>query len=476
MTDLAPPPIPPARDRDFLSGLAERLDLSRRLEAWAPVRFRGDLDAKPALCLDDFSAIPFLDVPGAEEYQHRARVRAHDGDVYAAVTPPCEEYEDYCRDHLRLGRVKLLAPEAVVGGPMEVAAACLREPIFSRLVAAARAHGGLRVHPYMGIERVWELALALAAAADAPVEVLAPPPPVTWIANDKGLFSELVAGLLGPEWIVETRPAADAPALAAALRDLAGSHREVALKRLRCASATGNKVYASGWVRKAPSSLVVEEVRRFLERTEWDGSEEVLAVAWEQTPWSPSTQIWIPPVEAGPPILEGIYEQILKGDEGIFVGSRPSTLPEAIHLRLGEASLRIASALQELGYVGRCSFDHLVIGDPAGEPELRFTECNGRWGGTSIPMSLVDRLVAAPRPCYRAQDVVFDGLVGASFGEIAACLGTELFDPGTGRGRFVLYNPGPLRDVGKIDVVAFGASAEAAEEAMLIELPRLLGV
>ncbi len=55
----------------------------------------------------------------------------------------------------------------------------------------------MTVHPYMGIEDVWELAATLSVDSRAPVRVISPPPPVTWIANDKALFDELVARVLG---------------------------------------------------------------------------------------------------------------------------------------------------------------------------------------------------------------------------------------------------------------------------------------
>nr|MDJ0976626.1 hypothetical protein [Planctomycetota bacterium] len=215
----------------------------------------------------------------------------------------------------------------------------------------------------------------------------------------------------------------------------------------------------------------------FLERTQWQGDEPVLAVVWEQTDLSPSTQLWIPPLGLGPPRLEGIYVQILEGPNRIFVGSRPSPLPMAVHRRLAEAATAVATALQAMGYAGRCSFDHLVVGDPADEPRLLFTECNGRWGGTSLPMSLVDRLrPGSTRPPYRAQDLVHEGLVGMTFPEVLERVGDELFDPRTGSGRYVFYNVGPLEPVGKIDVIAFGETQADAERAMTEELPPLLGL
>ncbi len=460
---------------DAVEKLSRRLDLVAALEPWNDLRFSGSLGAVPTLVLDDFSAIPFLDVPGAEEYQHRARVRAEKGHLYAAVSAPCPGYEDYCRDYLSFGEVELVRASADIGR-MAVARSCLLEPTFSHLIDRARSGAGLTLHPYMGFESVWDLAEAVRRESGVPVEVLSPPPPVTWIANDKGLFSDLVAAMLGSDWIVDTRPSADPDELAGHLLSLGKRHSEVALKRLRCASGTGNKVFASERLRSLTPAEVACEVRDFLTHTEWDGAESVLAVAWERSPLSPSTQMWIPPFGQGPPVLEGIYEQILRGEEGTFVGSRPSTLPARVDAALAEGARIVASGLQRLGYVGRCSFDHLVLGDPDGEFAIRFTECNGRWGGTSIPMRLVDRLISGPRPPYRAQDVMSQALTGVPFAEIVREINQHLFNKSTGRGDFVLYNPGPLALVGKIDVIGFGATQQEAEEAVEERLPRILGI
>ena len=160
----------------------------------------------------------------------------------------------------------------------------------------------------------------------------------------------------------------------------------------------------------------------------------------------------------------------------MFLGSRPSTLPGRVNRALGESSLRVSSALQSLGYAGRCSFDYLVVGDPDGDFELHFTECNGRWGGTSTPMSLLDRLCDGQRPPYRAQDFVRPGLVGASFAEVLGSVGNETYDPQTGEGHYVFYNVGPLANTGKLDVIALGEPQEHAEDLMEVHLPHLLGV
>jgi len=158
------------------------------------------------------------------------------------------------------------------------------------------------------------------------------------------------------------------------------------------------------------------------------------------------------------------------------MGSRPSTLSTALNRRIGNASLEIATAFQDLGYVGRCSFDLLVVGDPEGDCRVRFVECNGRWGGTSIPMRLVDRLVGTPRPPYRAQDFVHSDLIGGAFEDVLDRVGDSLYDAENRRGRFIFYNVGPMAGSGKIDVIAISETQQQAEGALEDELPTLLGL
>lgn len=257
------------------------------------------------------------------------------------------------------------------------------------------------------------------------------------------------------------------------LQLLAGRHQQVALKRLRCASAMGNAVFDSSRILDSDDSRVEEIVSDFLQRTEWEGDEAVLAVAWEQASHSPSTQLWIPPLGQGSPRLDGVYEQILKGKRQVFMGSRPSTLSAEVNRGLAQASLVVGAALQALGYVGRCSFDFLVVGDPQGEFELRFTECNGRWGGTSTPMALLDRLFPEGRPPYRARDFVHEALVGVPFVELLEQVGDAAWSRAAGTGKFIFYNTGPLAGFGKLDVIALGQSQPEADGALEDELPRL---
>lgn len=416
----------------------------------------------PQVHLEDVTGIPFVSgVPGVEEYQHRARVRARDGDFFAAGTRPPEGYEQYCRD-LGLGSPEFLFARGE--NAMAVASACYeQEEALKTLQRRASQTGAIVLHPYMSIQPVWELAKAISAGTSGVVKVLGPPPPVLWVANDKSYLSRVVEECLSSSWIVETRRGTRVFEIAAQLSEMVREHRWVGLKRTRCASAMGNQVFESASLRGKNPQELEKLVEHFLHRTEWCEGEEVLVVEWLETELSPSTQIWIPPKGAGAPRLDGVYEQILDGPERVFVGSRPSTLPEPVNQALGDASLQVCKVLQQMGYVGRCSFDFIVTGDVHGEFEARFTESNGRWGGTSTPMHLVDRLVQGERPAYIATDLYLpESLAGMTFLDLKERLGADLFDASTKQGRFVLYNVGPLQKNRKFDLVSIGESPEDA--------------
>ena len=462
------------RARQAGRSLAADMDLARQVEPFDGRRWREGVAPHPTLHLDDVSGIPFVsDVAGVEEYQHRGRLRAGDHDVYVTVTREPEGYESYCRNVLAMGAPEHLVADPV-GPPIRVARACTRGRTYARLVELTRDRGGMAIHPYMGIEDVWALASRLAVDGHGDVRVLGPPPPVTWVANDKAVFDELVTRVLGRQALVETRVGRDPSTISADLSAMAQHHRKVGLKRTRCASAMGNAVFTSDEVRPPPSAR--RAVEDFLERTEWPKGEEVLIVAWLESDVSPSTQLWIPPRGTGEPRLDGIYEQILSGEERVFVGSRPSSQPHDVNRTLAKDAIQVATALQEMGYVGRCSFDHLLIGNPHDDFDVVFTECNGRWGGTSTPMSLLDRLFPGSRPPYRAQDVVYPQLVGAELKDLLGLAGETAFDPETGRGRFIFYNLGPLDRHGKFDVISIGSDQQDAERGLLEILPELLQV
>ena len=454
-----------------------KLGLRSQCEAYVTHQARASAGRAARILLDDFSDIPFLDnIVGVEHYQLRTMLRAKEGDVCVVTCPSVPGYERYNQEHLGLGASTSLRIDTGSLPPVAIAQAASRGENLTRLAEFAGRHEAITIAPYMSIGTVWDLATALQAESGTPVSVLGPPPPATAFANNKAhvtaFANALVHPVLGRDAAVPTRVSDTVSGVVHDLLLIAETADEVAVKLPRCASAMGNYI-----LRGAAQTALLERdeialadiIRDVLAEKEWNGREEILSVAWLDTACSPSTQCWIPPLGSGKPYVEGVYEQLLVGPEKVFLGAVPARLDSEHVTWLEAVSKLITAGYQKLGYVGRCSFDFIIHDET---PYL--VECNGRWGGTSIPMHLIDRVFNGRRPTYRARDYVSEALVGGAFSDLASALGEELFDRRTGNGTYIVYNVGCLEPFGKFDVIALGPSPEAAEEALEERLPRLL--
>ena len=129
----------------------------------------------PAIHLDDQSPIvATLDAEGSSFVHDRARVRASAGDYLITAKSPPEGYEAYCEHQLGLGKIDWLTASAP-GDPRRLASHAMQDRSLRReLVRALRQERVLYVHPYMGHDEIWELALLLRETAHRPVKVLAP--------------------------------------------------------------------------------------------------------------------------------------------------------------------------------------------------------------------------------------------------------------------------------------------------------------
>jgi len=127
-----------------------------------------------------------------------------------------------------------------------------------------------------------------------------------------------------------------------------------------------------------------------------------------------------------------------------------------------------------MGYVGRCSFDLLLTGNDMENARPEFIECNGRWGGTSIPMVLMNRLVGdwTSRP-YTTRRYLLDELRKWQLRDLLTALRDRLFDPVSGHGRLVLMNASGVGHSGRLDVLAVGDSWREVEGIVDQELPEL---
>ena len=232
------------------------------------------------------------------------------------------------------------------------------------------------------------------------------------------------------------------------------------------AGAAGNVCLAAREIADASLSEIKYRILRILRALGWYDTYPLLVGVWEAPVLrSPSVQLWIPALTDGPPIIEGLFEQILEGVEASFVGSIPTDLPELWQQRLAEDAARIASALQQLGYFGRCSLDALLVGQTLDSAVPHWIECNGRWGGVSIPMTIVNRLTSAGT---RSKFVVVQRIGGRGppqpFATALEALDGVLFVPGKRERGVILLSPVEIELGRGVQMVACAETVAAARE------------
>jgi len=165
----------------------------------------------------------------------------------------------------------------------------------------------------------------------------------------------------------------------------------------------------------------------------------------------------------GAPVIEGVFQQAVEGRQGMFVGAAPAELPQRWMDRLADEAMRIALLLQAIGFFGRCSFDAVLAGRTLDVADLHWIECNGRWGGVSMPMTLANRLVGdwRTRPFEIVQR---HGIRIAPLPVTAAIemLGGQLFRPGVTTEGIVLLTPQRMAEGSGIHFMAMARTAHRA--------------
>jgi len=189
-----------------------------------------------------------------------------------------------------------------------------------------------------------------------------------------------VSEVLGESALAPTCAAYGPAVLAQRIRVLARSAARVVVKVPYSAGGAGNVSVAATEVAEASLSVIKEYILGALHALGWYDIYPLLVGSWEAPALSsPSVQLWIPAIGDGPPLIEGLFEQMLEGVEGAFVGSVPTELPECWRNQLANEAMRLATVLQLLGYFGRCSLDALLVGQSYDFAALHWIECNGRW-------------------------------------------------------------------------------------------------
>ncbi len=350
----------------------------------------------PALLIGDDREIALSDPQRSEIHEYRISMLAADGDILLISGGHNAAFERYRNEVLGLGTLDVFTlPAEPRNQHVPLAMRCALHPdALNAIAAKAGKAGGLTILPYMGTGSIWVLATAIAERAGIPVRVAAPPPRLTRRINDKVWFARRVSEVLGAHAQPAFRSVYGPAALAGQVGRLARQADRVVIKVPDSAGSLGNISLNAANIR----DHTLEELRTFLlsvlETIGWRGRFPLLVEVWDSpVSASPSVQTWIPERTQGPPILEGIYEQVVAGAEGAFVGSVPAALQKHWEEQVAHEALVLATLFQHLGYFGRCSFDAVIAGNDHENAELHWIECNGRWGGVSMPMTLANRLV-----------------------------------------------------------------------------------
>lgn len=422
----------------------------------------------PALLISDVREIGLASPPGSAHYEYRLAALAADGDTLLISGHRSAAFERYRRDVLGLGLLDvLILPPDRHDGLTPLATRCAnRAHPLGAIAAKARAADGMTILPHIGMGSAWRLAGAIAERAGTPVRVAAPPPRLTRRVNDKVWFARRVAETLGMDAHSAYRSVYGPASLAGHFRRLARSSDRVVVKIPDSAGSAGNLSISGADVRERSLAELRKYLLSVLGEVGWRGRYPLLVEVWDAPVLAnPSVQIWIPARIDGSPVPEGMYEQMVIGAAGTFIGSVPAYLPNQWSERVTHDAFKLATLFQYLGYFGRCSFDAIITGNNYAEAALHWVECNGRWGGVSIPMTLANRLT---RTGERKVFIVIQ-LTGLDFepltiDQVQDILGDDLFRPHENGEGVVLVSPFGLETGYGVNLMAIAGSVRHAEE------------
>ncbi|AHD03716.1 hypothetical protein METH_23070 (plasmid) [Leisingera methylohalidivorans DSM 14336] len=397
-------------------------------------------------------------------HDHRMALLAKPGDI-VVVRQRCPEFEAYLSEYLGISQVRFL--EARAADPASVAKQCWSDPrLFRNLQEVLEAAGSLTLYAYLVTGHLWQLAEALAAAAQLPVYVAGPSPRISRRVNDKLWFWNVAREIAGQDSVPPTAFAFGPAAAAGQIARLARNSEQVVVKVPDSAGAAGNILFSAAQVKALGTAGLRGQLEQQLRATGWAGGYPVLVGVWESgVKKSPSVQMWLPHAEEGPPEILGVFEQRVVGHEGKFVGARFASLDREMEGKLAGDALRLATMFQKAGYFGPCSLDAVLRETPSEDDQLHWIECNGRWSGVSIPLAAAVHLLGQ-RP--EGIVVVQENLELEAPYEVSlqcSSLGDLLFRRGQSREGIVLISPPhPLR--ASFNAAAIAGSQKRAENLM----------
>ena len=427
----------------------------------------------PSLLIGDQSEIALLASAQGSRLDYRMALLAKPGDS-VLVRQRVRDFEDYLADYLGQEHVYYFHARSDDARPVAQHTSTIGN-LLETLADTARRSGGMTLKPYLTTGHIWRLAQTLSKATNCCIHVCGPSPRLTQRVNDKLWFGQVARRILGNHATPPTR-AAYGPAAAAGLVSRIGkAGNQVVVKVPDSAGSAGNLRLEKATVR----GKSLDDLRKFLLRRlhafGWKDKYPILVGVWdENVTCSPSAQIWVPHVQDGPPVVEGIFEQRVRDSMAVFVGAARSTLPQALQGRLGDEASHIARIFQRLGYFGRCSLDAVIFCTADGADEIHWIECNGRWGGVSIPMTVAGALFAnQPAPAISIVQELRPGRQMQTQ-EILRRLGDLLFCASDDMEGIVLMSPPEDDNGGRINLLSLSQTQISSDEILKEAMRRVL--
>ena len=424
---------------------------------------------RPFIFFGDQAEILLLDRSTNDELEYRLSLLASDGDLVVLGCERNTHFEDYRTDILKLGECHYLGVSGTRNANstrVPTLVRCLEDDAaFAALAEFVRGVGGATLVPHISTGRVWALARRLGQETGKPVNVAGPPPAVARYANDKLRFSGLVRALFGPYGGMSEVAAHGMAALVARVNTMARSNDKLVLKLPSSAGSAGNfPIFSEDVAGMSPNALSAY-LRHVITRAVDPPQFPMIVQVWENKVLSsPSVQLWIPKPEAGDPVIEGVFEQVLTGAKGRYAGAQPWQGEDGRIADLCREGMMLGLAMQGLGYYGRCSFDAVLSGDRMETATLHWVECNGRWGGVSVPMTLLNRLFGAEGPPpYTILHGFGHGGGVASFADGLDRLGDLLWRPGRQSG-VIFDTPSGFVPGQGFHLISLGGSIQASRD------------
>lgn len=351
----------------------------------------------PSLLIGDQSEIALVSPVTGSRLEYRMALLARPGDS-VLVRHRDADFETYLSAYLTLVNVKFHQADPRSHIPT-TRQAWTSQKWVDTFAAVAQKRSGLTIKPYLTTGHAWRLAQAIGERSGQIVYVSGPSARVTRRANNKLWFTELARRVIGQDATPPTRAAYGPAATAGLVRQISNETDQVIVKVPDSAGSAGNLRLESATIRERS----LRDLRQFLlgrlYAVGWHDSYPLLVGVWDKNViCSPSVQLWVPHVSQSEPKVEGIFEQRVQTSAATFVGASRSTLQRTIQDQLGMEATRIATVLQRLGYFGRCSLDAVICRTPDAPSLIHWIECNGRWGGVSIPMTASGQLLGNPPP------------------------------------------------------------------------------